>query len=92
MSTLAVKLDPSVTDVPVTDDVLHAVLADGCELTAPLVRFPRLLNATAEQRGHWRLIGRGRAFLGLISTRIFRSKAAARELNTMCCLCKDEPR
>lgn len=59
MSTLAVKLDPSATDVSVGDDSLHIVLADGRELTAPLTWFPRLLEATPEQRRHWRLIGKG---------------------------------
>lgn len=59
MSTLAVKLDATATDVRVTDEALHVVLADGRELTAPLAWFPRLMNATPEQRGHWRFIGRG---------------------------------
>jgi hypothetical protein len=59
MSTLAVKLDASATDVSVGDDSLHIVLADGRELTAPLTWFPRLLDATPEQRRHWRLIGKG---------------------------------
>lgn len=59
MSTLAVKLDATATDVSVSDDSLHVVLADGRELTAPLTWFPRLLEATPVQRRHWRLIGRG---------------------------------
>lgn len=59
MSTLAVKLDATATDVQVTAEALHVVLADGRELTAPLAWFPRLLEATQEQRQHWRLIGRG---------------------------------
>lgn len=59
MSTLAVKLDATATDVQVTAEALHVVLADGRELTAPLAWFPRLLEATPEQRQHWRLIGRG---------------------------------
>jgi hypothetical protein len=59
MSTLAVKLDATATGVEVTDDVLHVVLADGRELTAPLAWFPRLLDATPQQRRNWRLIGRG---------------------------------
>jgi hypothetical protein len=35
------------------------VLADGRELAAPLAWFPRLLEATDDQRKNWRLIGRG---------------------------------
>ena len=51
MSTLAEKLDPLATDVSFTEHALHVVLADGREVSAPLVWFPRLLHATAEQRG-----------------------------------------
>jgi hypothetical protein len=59
MPTLAVKLDATATDVQVSDEALHVVLADGRELTAPLAWFPRLLDATPDQRRNWRLIGRG---------------------------------
>src|SRR5690348_4814932 len=54
-----VKLDASAVDVAVTDDQLVVVLADGRELAAPLMWFPRLLEATPDQRRNWRLIGRG---------------------------------
>ena len=54
-----VKLDATAVDVSVTDYRLVVVLADGRELAAPLAWFPRLLEATAEQRRNWRLIGRG---------------------------------
>jgi hypothetical protein len=43
----------------VTADQLLVVLADGRELAAPLAWFPRLLEATDDQRKNWRLIGRG---------------------------------
>lgn len=59
MPTFAVKFDATATDVKVTDDQLLVVLADGRELAAPLAWFPRLAEATAEQRKNWRLIGRG---------------------------------
>ncbi|RAI45371.1 DUF2442 domain-containing protein [Rhodoplanes roseus] len=55
----AVKRDPTAVAVAVTDDRLVVTLADGREVAAPLVWFPRLVDATAAQRGHWRLIGRG---------------------------------
>jgi hypothetical protein len=55
----AVKLDATAVDVTVTDDRLIVTLADGRELSAPLAWFPRLSEATAEQRLKWRLIGRG---------------------------------
>jgi len=55
----AVKLDATAIDVSVTDDRIVLVLADGRELAAPLAWFPRLVEATADQRRNWRLIGRG---------------------------------
>jgi len=55
----AVKLDATAIDVAVTDERLIVTLADGRELSAPLAWFPRLAEATAEQRQKWRLIGRG---------------------------------
>jgi Protein of unknown function (DUF2442) len=59
MPTSAVKFDATAIDVAVKDDRLVVILADGRELAAPLTWFPRLLDATKEQRGNWRLIGRG---------------------------------
>ena len=41
------------------DDRLVVILADGRELAAPLAWFPRLLEATVDQRRNWRLIGGG---------------------------------
>lgn len=59
MSTLTVKVEPMVVDVVCTDTALQVVLADGREVSAPLLWFPRLQNATPAQRQHWRLIGPG---------------------------------
>jgi hypothetical protein len=47
------------THVETTDDELTVFLADGRSVSAPLVWFPRLLNATTEQRKRWQLIGDG---------------------------------
>jgi hypothetical protein len=55
-----VKFDATAVDVTVMDDRLVVILADGRELSAPLAWFPRLLDATPEQRRNWRFIGRGR--------------------------------
>jgi hypothetical protein len=55
----AVGLDATAVDAKVMDDRLVVILADGREVAAPLAWFPRLLEATPEQRGNWRLIGRG---------------------------------
>ena len=59
MSTLAIKLDPTAVAVALDDALLRVTLADGRELAAPLEWFPRLRDASPEQRSHWRLIGRG---------------------------------
>jgi Protein of unknown function (DUF2442) len=54
-----VKPDATAIDVTVMDDRLVVVLADGRELATPLAWFPRLMEATPEQRQNWRFIGRG---------------------------------
>ena len=59
MSTSAVELDATAVDVSVDAELLRVTLADGRELAVPLQWFPRLRDATPEQRGHWRFIGRG---------------------------------
>jgi len=55
----AIKVDATAIDVTVTDERLTVTLADGRELSAPLAWFPRVLEATDEQRRKWRFIGRG---------------------------------
>ncbi|MDO9474181.1 MAG: DUF2442 domain-containing protein [Caulobacter sp.] len=59
MAISAIKMNSAAPDVETTDTVLRVTLADGRELSAPLEWFPRLRDATPEQRGHWRLIGGG---------------------------------
>ena len=59
MSTLAIRLDPHAVDVTIDEAALHFILADGREISAPLEWFPRLRDASPEQRQHWRLIGKG---------------------------------
>ena len=59
MPTSVVKFDATALDVAVTEDRVIVTLADGRELSAPLTWFPRLLEASTEQRRNWRLIGHG---------------------------------
>ena len=47
------------TDVRFDEDMLHVQLLDGREISAPLEWFPKLWDATEEQRANWRLIGKG---------------------------------
>ena len=51
--------DPTAIDVEVSDSALRNVLSDGRELSVPLAWFPRLREATPEQRLNWEAIGRG---------------------------------
>ena len=55
----SVELDATAVAVTTDDSSLRVVLADGRELAVPLEWFPRLRDATPEQRANWRLIGRG---------------------------------
>lgn len=55
----AISIKPLATEIRCTDDSLCVALLDGREISVPLVWFPRLLNATPEQRKQWRLIGGG---------------------------------
>jgi hypothetical protein len=55
----AIRAIPAAVGVRFTTDMLYVRLSDGREIGAPLSWFPRLAGATAEQREHWRPIGRG---------------------------------
>jgi len=59
MSTSPLRIEPLATGVDCSGDALHVTLADGREVTVPLAWFPRLQNASDQQRGNWRLIGGG---------------------------------
>lgn len=58
-SSVARQFPPVATDVRVDDLRLIVVLADGREVSAPLEWFPRLRDASPEQRSSWRFIGGG---------------------------------
>ena len=59
MSILAVEVYPLAQDVTFDDDSLTVVLLDGRSISAPLLWFPRLLNATDDERKHWQFLGDG---------------------------------
>ena len=59
MSTLALAADERVADVEITEDELRVRLMDGRTICVPLVWYPRLLNASVEQRKNWQIIGGG---------------------------------
>lgn len=65
MSTSAIKrtvISPTAVlavDVSFSNDALRVRLSDGREVSVPLEWFPRLRDATPQQRAKWRLIARG---------------------------------
>ncbi|MBF0564905.1 MAG: DUF2442 domain-containing protein [Nitrospirae bacterium] len=59
MGILALAADERVKDVHLSDDALCVDLMDGRSITVPLVWYPRLLNATAQQRDNWTICGGG---------------------------------
>ena len=48
------------TGVAVSEDTLSVDLADGRAIAVPLAWYPRLVHASAQERGAWRLLGGGR--------------------------------
>jgi hypothetical protein len=59
MSSSEPSLEPLAVEVSCIGNFLRVSLSDGREVGVPLEWFPRLLNATPEQRKGWSLIGRG---------------------------------
>lgn len=59
MNTLEPKAGERVRDVRFTDDSISVDLFDGRTITVPLAWYPRLLHATPEQRGNWKMAGAG---------------------------------
>ena len=59
MGILAPASDERITDVKLSEDTLSVSLMDGRTITVPLVWYPRLMNATPEQRQQWKLSGGG---------------------------------
>ncbi len=58
-SAARVRIEPLAVEVWSAGDALHVRLADGREISTPLEWFPRLRDASPEQRGRWRPIGGG---------------------------------
>lgn len=59
MGILALEADERVKDVQVTEDTLSVSLMDGRTISVPLAWYPRLFNATPEQRKNWQVCGGG---------------------------------
>lgn len=59
MNILAKVTDERVADVRCDDAYLTVDLMDGRTISVPLAWYPRLYNATPEQRANWERIGAG---------------------------------
>lgn len=59
MHSLIADTDLRVMNVNIDDDRLVVELMDGRLIGVPLAWYPRLANATAEQRNHWEIAGAG---------------------------------
>lgn len=58
-SSTLVSSEPLATGVDFTDDALVVTIDDGRVLAVPLEWFPRLRDASDEDRRNWRLISKG---------------------------------
>jgi len=59
MSISEVETIPVATELETSEDELTVALSDGRRISVPLAWFPRLLNATPEERAEFRLLGGG---------------------------------
>lgn len=59
MTTLADELHPQAQSIQCSDTTIIIDLVDGRTVSAPLVWFPRLSQASKSQRENWQLLGDG---------------------------------
>ncbi len=59
MSILVNSPDLRILDVHIDAERLSVDLMDGRSVSVPLAWYPRLFNATPEQREHWKIAGGG---------------------------------
>ena len=59
MGILALSADERVKKVDISEDILKVDLMDGRTISVPLTWYPRLLNASPEQKANWEVCGAG---------------------------------
>jgi hypothetical protein len=62
MSILERANEPLAIGLAITDTELVVTLSDGRKLSVPIAWYPRLANATPEQRRNWQILGPGVGF------------------------------
>ena len=59
MNTLAVEVNPQAYSVEFNDSSIVVSLIDGRAISAPLVWFPRLSQASQQELENWQILGDG---------------------------------
>lgn len=59
MGILALEADERVKEIHLSEETLNVDLMDGRTIIVPLAWFPKLLDATQEQRINWQVCGGG---------------------------------
>ncbi len=59
MGILAIRADERVKKIYFTEETISVDLMDGRTIIVPLIWYPRLFNATPDQRAKWELCGGG---------------------------------
>ena len=59
MAISRIKADERVMNLHISDAEITVALMDGRSISVPLAWYPRLLDATAQQRGNWEICGGG---------------------------------
>ena len=59
MGILALSADERVAEVEFTHESVSVRMKDGRTIIVPLAWYPRLLNASADQRKNWKISGGG---------------------------------
>jgi hypothetical protein len=59
MSSFAVETNPRAVSLTATSDELIVRLADGRVVSVPLVWFPKLFQASEQERSNFRIVGDG---------------------------------
>lgn len=59
MNTVALIVEPKISDLRVTESEITAYLIDWRSVSVPLAWSWRLSEATPDQRNHWEIIGDG---------------------------------